>query len=75
MTTLNLHRLTPEAGGTLLSFIRDPDVPEIHGFTPEYGYRVYTDKAIEMARPLGRPDGSHCVCTIPDSSPKLVGIT
>ncbi len=35
----------------ILSFIRDLDVPEIHGYTTEYGYRVYTDKAIEMARP------------------------
>jgi arginine decarboxylase len=33
----------------ILSFIRDLDTPEIHGYKPHFGYRVYTDKAIEMA--------------------------
>jgi arginine decarboxylase len=32
----------------ILHFIRDLDTPEIHGYQPDYGYRVYTDKAIEM---------------------------
>jgi arginine decarboxylase len=32
----------------ILSFIRSLDTPEIHGYKPEYGYRVYTDKAIEI---------------------------
>ena len=30
------------------SFIRDLDTPEIHGYKPDFGYRVYTDKAIEI---------------------------
>jgi arginine decarboxylase len=34
----------------ILSFIRDLDTPEIHGYQPEFGYRVYTEKAIEMCR-------------------------
>ncbi|HME50564.1 ornithine decarboxylase [Mycobacterium sp.] len=32
----------------ILSFIRDLDTPEIHGYKPDYGYRVYTEKAIEI---------------------------
>jgi arginine decarboxylase len=33
----------------ILSFIRNLDTPEIHGYKPDFGYRVYTEKAIEMA--------------------------
>ncbi len=33
----------------ILSFIRELDTPEIHGYKPDLGYRVYTDKAIEIA--------------------------
>ncbi len=32
----------------ILQFMRDLDTPEIHGYLPEFGYRVYTEKAIEM---------------------------
>ena len=32
----------------ILTFLRDLDTPEIHGYQPDWGYRVYTDKAIEM---------------------------
>jgi len=32
----------------ILTFIRELATPEIHGYKPEFGYRVYTDKAIEM---------------------------
>jgi hypothetical protein len=39
----------------ILSFIRDLDTPEIHGYQPEFGYRVYTEKAIEMCRPANPP--------------------
>lgn len=35
----------------ILNFIRFLDTPEIHGYQPHLGYRVYTDKAIEMATP------------------------
>ncbi|MFT4088231.1 MAG: ornithine decarboxylase [Gordonia sp. (in: high G+C Gram-positive bacteria)] len=33
----------------ILTFIRDLDTPEVHGYHPELGYRVYTDKAVEIA--------------------------
>ncbi len=33
----------------ILAFIRDLDTPEIHGYRPDYGYRVYTEKAMEIA--------------------------
>jgi arginine decarboxylase len=54
----------------ILQFMRDLDTPEIHGYLPNFGYRVYTEKAIEMVsaavglathnghRPSGSPDGS-----------------
>jgi arginine decarboxylase len=32
----------------ILSFMRSLDTPEIHGYTPGIGYRVYTSKALEM---------------------------
>ena len=35
----------------ILTFMRNLDTPEIHGYSPEAGYRVYTSKAIEMATP------------------------
>jgi arginine decarboxylase len=35
----------------ILTFIRDLDTPEIHGYKPEFGYRVYTEKAIESLGP------------------------
>jgi len=31
----------------ILQFMRDLDTPEIHGYLPNFGYRVYTEKAIE----------------------------
>ncbi|MDT5284535.1 MAG: hypothetical protein QOJ20_5730 [Mycobacterium sp.] len=39
----------------ILTFIRDLDTPEIHGYEPEVGYRVYTEKAMEMCRPGDAP--------------------
>ncbi|TQR85264.1 aminotransferase class I/II-fold pyridoxal phosphate-dependent enzyme [Mycobacterium hodleri] len=41
----------------ILTFIRDLDTPEIHGYKPEFGYRVYTQKAIEMCGPVLAPTG------------------
>src|ERR1700760_2178931 len=35
----------------ILTFIRNLDTPEIHGYKPAYGYRVYTEKAIESCKP------------------------
>lgn len=45
----------------ILTFIRDLDTPEIHGYQPDFGYRVYTEKAIEMCRPADVPvtNGQH----------------
>jgi arginine decarboxylase len=40
------------------AFIRDLDTPEIHGYRPDFGYRVYTEKAIEMCRPADAPIGN-----------------
>ncbi len=42
----------------ILAFIRDLDTPEIHGYRPDFGYRVYTEKAIEMCRPADAPLGN-----------------
>jgi arginine/lysine/ornithine decarboxylase len=33
----------------VLQFMRELDTPEIHGYLPNFGYRVYTEKAIEIA--------------------------
>ncbi len=48
----------------ILTFLRDLDTPEIHGYNPDFGYRVYTDKAIEMCRPVTQPPA-----TVPVSEP------
>jgi arginine decarboxylase len=33
------------------------DAPEIHGYRPELGYRVYVDKALEIAATSPRVNG------------------
>src|SRR5580693_670640 len=33
----------------ILSFMRALDTPEVHGYRPDLGYRVYVDKALEIA--------------------------
>ena len=45
----------------ILTFIRELDTPEIHGYKPEFGYRVYTEKAIEMCAPtpVTKTNGHH----------------
>ena len=44
----------------VLEFMRDLDTPEIHGYAPNFGYRVYTEKAIEMvAASVGLPSNGH----------------
>jgi arginine decarboxylase len=35
----------------ILSFMRGLDTPEIHGYRADLGYRVYVDKALEIAAP------------------------
>jgi arginine decarboxylase len=37
----------------ILSFMRSLDTPEVHGYRPGLGYRVYVDKALEIAAPTG----------------------
>ena len=39
----------------ILEFMRSLDTPEIHGYRAECGYRVYVDKALEIAA-TARPD-------------------
>ena len=39
----------------ILTFLRDLDTQEIHGYQPDWGYRVYSDKAIEMCAESGMP--------------------
>jgi arginine decarboxylase len=34
----------------ILEFMRSLDTPEVHGYDPEAGYRVYTGKALEIAQ-------------------------
>jgi arginine decarboxylase len=44
----------------ILQFMRDLDTPEIHGYLPNFGYRVYTEKAIEMvSESIGLPPNGH----------------
>ncbi len=41
----------------ILAFMRALDTPEIHGYVPDVGYRVYTDKALEiLASERATPD-------------------
>jgi arginine decarboxylase len=42
----------------ILSFMRSLDTPEIHGYRPDLGYRVYVDKALEIAAWPARPSTS-----------------
>ena len=36
---------------SILSFMRSLDTPEVHGYQPQTGRRVDTDKAVEMTTP------------------------
>jgi arginine decarboxylase len=43
----------------ILTFMRSLGTPEVHGYRPDLGYRVYVDKALEIAattRPPQPPD-------------------
>jgi arginine decarboxylase len=43
----------------ILAFMRSLDTPEVHGYRPDLGYRVYIDKALEIAattRPVPLPN-------------------
>jgi arginine decarboxylase len=39
----------------ILEFMRNLDTPEVHGYRPDLGYRVYIDKALEIAANAQRP--------------------
>jgi arginine decarboxylase len=39
----------------VLDFMRDLDTPEIHGYEPNFGYHVYTEKAIEIVSDAAGP--------------------
>jgi arginine decarboxylase len=44
----------------ILQFMRDLDTKEIHGYEPNFGYRVYTEKAIEtLGASIGLPSNGH----------------
>ena len=56
----------------ILQFMRDLDTPEIHGYLPEFGYRVYTEKAIEMVgESVGASSNGHrsAVATVSGAEP------
>jgi len=45
----------------ILAFMRSLDTPEVHGYRADLGYRVYLDKALEIAattRPAPPPDSA-----------------
>ncbi len=53
----------------ILQFMRDLDTKEIHGYEPNFGYRVYTEKSIEMVgAAAGLPfNGHHSAGEAPSS--------
>jgi arginine decarboxylase len=53
----------------ILQFMRDLDTPEIHGYTPNLGYRVYTEKAIEIAALACGPSSNGYVPPTPRKAP------
>jgi arginine decarboxylase len=55
----------------ILQFMRDLDTKEIHGYEPTFGYRVYTEKAIEtVAAAAGVPSNGHAVSSAAATSEK-----
>jgi arginine decarboxylase len=60
----------------ILQFMRDLDTPEIHGYLPEFGYRVYTEKAIDMVSesiglmPNGHRAAVQLAAPAPQKAPK-----
>jgi hypothetical protein len=45
-TVLFMTNISPQ----ILEFMRSLDTPEVHGYDPQAGYRVYTAKALEIAQ-------------------------
>jgi arginine decarboxylase len=51
--------------------MRDLDTKEIHGYEPNFGYRVYTEKAIEMVGAAsGLPSNGHSTAAAVVSAPE-----
>jgi arginine decarboxylase len=58
----------------ILSFMRSLDTPEIHGYRADLGYRVYLDKALEIAattRPALRPDQAVLAAASEEATPEV----
>jgi arginine decarboxylase len=58
----------------ILAFMRSLDTPEVHGYRPDLGYRVYVDKALEIAaadcpKPLRDGSPSSLTALPPDGPP------
>jgi len=56
----------------ILAFMRSLDTPEVHGYRPDLGYRVYVDKALEIAattRPAPLPDPAGPAAIDPSAPP------
>jgi arginine decarboxylase len=49
----------------ILSFMRALDTPEIHGYRADLGYRVYVDKALEIAAPGANSRPEAALETVP----------
>jgi arginine decarboxylase len=49
----------------ILAFMRSLGTPEVHGYRPDLGYRVYVDKALEIAATTRPPQPPQP----PDSGP------
>jgi len=56
----------------ILQFMRDLDTKEIHGYVPNFGYRVYTEKAIEtVGASVGVPPNGHrTTVSTPEATPE-----
>ena len=56
----------------ILAFMRSLDTPEVHGYRADLGYRVYIDKALEIAataRPAPPPDPPAPEAVAPTAAP------
>jgi hypothetical protein len=59
----------------ILAFMRSLDTPEVHGYRADLGYRVYVDKALEIAattRPAPPPDPPAPEAATPAAAPDAV---
>lgn len=56
----------------ILEFVRNLDTPEIHGYLPNFGYRVYTEKAIEIVGAAAglTPNGQRSAASSPTTPPR-----